>query len=623
MQYICKFIISILLFFCFSAASYHLDRGLNFDSCYNLKIKLLNVSDCGQNEFQVCPLEPKPSSSTAQSPAILTLEGCKHYCGDGTGLWSANETMCRFVLWVLPAFILIAHFHFAPLSAWNTCNVVIHLLGDPVDSMWSMLTRQEVNRRLHRLTINSGLPEALVNIWAAYEELGWQEVSSFTFRIPGKWNTAANSLPMFSRTPARTSSLNHVESYLIKRASYRLSSNRSDSSLGTWAAIIGLLGALAGAFIRTWTQRLNNQTPHTIAIVTLLFHFIALVKISGNIGAFTSSTAAVDVLQELRRDLQAYSSSHEDKCVYPLFPPLDFQSDALWDYRLRLRSIPGLGRRSRRYTDYDNVEVWPRMASWLGMNSPWRPCKEILVMDTCPKSVRHPIKLFRACKLFLVSISFVLIGSYAPAIYLSYHSGQAGFGCRCLAWTCVMIGWMTSLGLDQLLKRWFRLSRNLWRWTICKDSVISFFVIGVILSVQLGFFNNCWCRAGTIYLRSEPRVYLGPPTDQQWKQSWYHWISAPAWGLLWTASLIWLAGYGGGNARRLLCKNDRERDEHLLRLERAREDLESRRMLHGPSEEQIPQVLQLLPEVRTGPGSPLLQEGEKQENIELEGRRVA
>lgn len=333
MQHLCKIIIPVLLFACFPAASYHLDRRVNFESCYNNKIKQLNGSDCAQNEFQVCPLEPKPSS-TALSLVILTREGCNHYCSDGTGLWPAKETMGRFVLWVLPAVILIAHFQFAPLSAWNTCSIVIHLLGDPVDSMWSMLTRQEVNRRLHRLATHSGLPEAFVNIWAAYEELGWHEVSSFTIRNLCKWNTAANPGPMFTRTSARISLLNHVESYLIKRASYRLSSNRFNSSLGTWTAIIGLLGALAGAFICTWTQRLNNQTPHMIAIVTLLFHFIALIKISGNIGAFTSSTAAVDVLQELLRNLQACSSSHEDKCLDPLFPRwrkmLDVNLNGTW-----------------------------------------------------------------------------------------------------------------------------------------------------------------------------------------------------------------------------------------------------------------------------------------------------
>ncbi|KAH8679098.1 hypothetical protein BGZ60DRAFT_402523 [Tricladium varicosporioides] len=90
-------------------------------------------------------------------------------------------------------------------------------------------------------------------------------------------------------------------------AAQRITSNRSESKLTTFVAILGLLAALAGAFIRTWSNQLNNQTSHTIAVVSLFFIFIPIVWISSNIGAFTSPTVVIEIIQELRRNLKEHN----------------------------------------------------------------------------------------------------------------------------------------------------------------------------------------------------------------------------------------------------------------------------------------------------------------------------
>ena len=68
-----------------------------------------------------------------------------------------------------------------------------------------------------------------------------------------------------------------AELYYIQLASHRLASNRSETQLTTWFAIIGLFGALGAAFIRTYMQKLNNQTAHSIAVVALFFILIPIV----------------------------------------------------------------------------------------------------------------------------------------------------------------------------------------------------------------------------------------------------------------------------------------------------------------------------------------------------------
>jgi hypothetical protein len=67
----------------------------------------------------------------------------------------------------------------------------MRLFGNPIDCLWSMLTRHEVNRRLYGRAnsllsgrddlkkplidayLKTPLVEAIAGIWMAYDEIGW------------------------------------------------------------------------------------------------------------------------------------------------------------------------------------------------------------------------------------------------------------------------------------------------------------------------------------------------------------------------------------------------------------------------------------------------------------------
>ena len=206
---------------------------------------------------------------------LLTFPGYEHVCGDGWQLWPIPYILDHFSLWVLPAVILISHFLFPPLPWENYAFVIFHAIGDPIDSLWSILARQEAQQRLYRAArdipglINPNDHKYIATVWSAYEEVGWQDASSDLHKslVLRNW-----------RAPDRE------EMYHIMLASHELSSNRLESQLTTWVAIMALVSALITAYIRTVEQntRIDNQTAHTIAVVALLFIFIPLVKISGN-----------------------------------------------------------------------------------------------------------------------------------------------------------------------------------------------------------------------------------------------------------------------------------------------------------------------------------------------------
>jgi hypothetical protein len=610
-------------------------RNVNFDYCYANAVSKLNTSDLSDNLIQVFLTDDATGQRLNGDQPLLTLFGCEKLCNDGYQLWPAKETLQRLFFWVVPSLVLISHYHFAPLPATNSLAVIAHLLGDPIDSIWSMLTRQEANRRFHRRAASSSLlpKHAVATIWSAYDEVGWRDASAYFFeslrsrdqeQVPPN-QSGGNGPPEGSRRASRSPAgagqarqrrkarrirlwnrrsfesqdtnfnapPDETEIYYIELAAQRLTSNRSESQLTTWVAILTLFGGLGAAYVRTWINRANNQTSHTLAVVVLLFIFISLVKISGNIGSFTSSSAVVDIIQELRRNLQVYNEEQGRRNRRPLFPAFHLDEKARWDSEPRTEEgephpgpDPDIAIQAPNRADVDveavrllpedpgsdqeveNLEQWPSMAGYLGMNSCWRPLKRITTKDNYVYSDREPVTLL------VISFLFVIGGSYAPALCLAYFTPLKGFGCRSLAWTLVALMWLVSLIIDGALQHYIKPARKLWRWTVVKDTVVSAWFIGSVLIVQLGLFNSCWCRSGALTNSNPNFINLNPLSDSDWMQGWFLWIFTPIGAALWIFGLIWIVGQGGESARMLLNRDLNTRQQDIIHNNRVRCGLE-------------------------------------------------
>jgi hypothetical protein len=541
--------------------------AFSYSEC-QARVLSMNVTDEQLIYFSMNPTRPWQ----------LTLFGCEQLCGNGVNLSSVKQISSRFYLWILPTIILIAHFHFSSLSGWNTSAVAVHLLGDPIDSIWSMLTRQEVNRRLRRGAVKLGKRlsssssqeagntriGAIAAIWATYEELGWQDASGHT----------TESLEN------RKEPLSEVEIYYILRASHRLTVNHSASQLGTTFAILGMVGALVASYVDTWTQRTEYNESHSISIMPMLFVYIAIVKISGNIGGFNLPSDAVDSLLELQRYLLAQSSKCQKRAKPQLFPALAFKADLPWrpkdlkeadpESQGPERAGPGTTRPGKKETAPESqssndpemaarslIKSWPEVGKWLGTNSPWRPSKSVSI-DPSNRKNRGPLQLAT------YSVLFIVLGSYLPSFMMSYLTFYVfGFGCFSLAWTSILAAWVISVGADQLLKRQISLTRKLWKWTIAKDAMIMCFVIGTIVIMQIGVLDSCWCRSKVMGRGRHAVVDLAPVSDDQWGKLWKLWILAPVLGLVATWLLYVFVEFGDTQN---LCKSYAKKDQELLTI---------------------------------------------------------
>jgi hypothetical protein len=209
------------------------------------------------------------------------------------------------------------------------------------------------------------------------------------------------------------------------------------------------------------------------------------------------------------------------------------------------------------------------IAPWTGINSSYRPCKKIDIRGI--RRNRPPIFLL------LSSILFVVSGSYIPALVLSYFSGSIGFGCRCLAWSLILLAWLINVALDALLKLFITSAKTLWKATVAKDALVGVFVLGLILAVQVGVLNSCYCR-GNMISRTTAGINLGPFGDVEWARNWRVWpaVTGSCFAVMlafgYMLHVVELrAGDGGAPVKLVtgvLCKGKADMEEDLQELER-------------------------------------------------------
>ena len=563
-------VVGILLTLVFPGQTSALDfgQGVNFVQCYN---KLITMNQTDFNNVTLYQQWVK-SKMFYYDPRqlIMTLPGCQSICGSGYDLWPAKDTLERLSIWVLPAIIVLTHFPFPPLKWTNTMAVIFHSVGDPLDSIWSLLIRLETQKKLRIKARGLGFENErdyryISAIWAAYQEIGWQDVSGHFLR----------SVELRGgRFPTRQ------EMYFIMLAGFELCSNRVDSMLMAWVAIITLMFGQVAATIRTVEQteikntRLFNETAHTIAAVNLLFVFIPLVKFGANLGSYSTTTIAVQVLEKLQRNLRACRKDEslkqqQGRTEVELFPALHLDPETDWD-KSATTDVLELDERGGFLEDSNNassnIAHWPDMGAYYGMNSTWCPQKEI----------KGGGKPWHTWLLLGYAVLFAAAGSCVPAILLS-ATNRAGrvsaqIGCRSMSWVAIFASWVLSVVLDYVLRRFIRKAKKLWVYTIVKDCCHTFFVVAVILVQQAGVYNSCWCRSNALSQHSRAMVNILPYGNVEWKYARLLWSLIPTLAFLLTVGFTFFIEFREGHIRGPLCKTQEKLQEHLILLEKAREE---------------------------------------------------
>jgi hypothetical protein len=93
---------------------------------------------------------------TGAENMTVTLRGCQEFCGPRSFYWDAGP---RITTWVIPILLLVSNIELSPIDKKRFMTIV-HALGDPIDSFWSIIHKLYIWHRLYQIGLDY-CPESL------------------------------------------------------------------------------------------------------------------------------------------------------------------------------------------------------------------------------------------------------------------------------------------------------------------------------------------------------------------------------------------------------------------------------------------------------------------------------
>lgn len=402
--------------------------------------------------------------SNPQKPT-LTRVGCEQICGKRFGWYT--DIGPRLSTWLIPVLLLTVNMEVAPLDK-RRYQMLIHLLGDPIDSLWSLLTKLEAWSRCYFLTRDRNLA-TLVG--------GFEDLIGFY----------ADPFEVFMDVIEASSLDGTLIGIHIARAAQRLADSRTDERLRTLLSTVLYIYQLVSAFVSTVGGGNTSPPGGRIGITMFMTWVIPSILLSNALGCFTSRRSCFDILDTFVRDINPVIE--KDGRIRDLEPRTN-----LW--KELQRTVPEMRRRGSVQNYFDSL-------CWSGGIYTYRPSKRLVFAATSGN--RSPLLLL------ILAVSPIMISSIIASVIL-WHTPPIAINCRNLLVFSIVILIYISAFLTWAFSFRFQGAAH-WYAVFIKDVCLAVpFVILVFLAVA-GRFNSCWCWSGVYSLGARARIPMNPAAD--------------------------------------------------------------------------------------------------------------
>jgi hypothetical protein len=390
----------------------------------------------------------------------LTLDGCNNFCGPKQTWYT--DIGPRLTIWLIPILLLLANVELSPLDKRNFL-AVLHLLGDPIDSIWSLLHKIDAWDRCSALAArcNDACPSCqrvIASVFAGYEEVQGPRIESERY-----FETFLQQ-----RNPA-------TQFNEWRRAAVRLADSRTDELGRTVLAFLFYMFQLVCAFVPEVGGAPPGPPGGRIATGVLLSWLVPAILISNAVGNLPSSRTAYNIMADLA------ANTGDDT-----FHVVDQRS-------VFLPTFPSLAQACS--TEYF------RALGWSGAIYMYRPWKLRYVTST-----RH--RHLHTLLLATLAAAPVLIGLVGGVLILWYQL-PVGPNCRHVWLVSVALLWNASAFITLITYgSGFATGTYHWRFTLIKDTCIAVPSLLAMFLSAVGLFNFCWCWSGPFQYPGEGRVPL-------------------------------------------------------------------------------------------------------------------
>lgn len=390
-------------------------------------------------------------------PIALTLPACRVLCGGGQDwYWDSGP---RISSWLFPLLLLISNVELSPLDK-RRFFAIIHLIGDPIDSMWSLVHKIDAWDQCHTLATNTyansppELQRVVATVFAGFEE------------VTGPYFTSDYLLEtLIHADPTQEPNGRHW-----RMAAIELADSRSDEILRTTLAIVLYFYQVIASFIEQVGGTQSSPPGGRIGTAMFISWLVPVVLLSNTVGGFTSRRSAFNVVTRFASSVGL---------------PLDFVPPSQSTH---------LGQSQSHETDYFES------LGWSGAIYTFRTWKT--------GYLDGEVYRWRTALIFCTSIAPIVIGMTGSFIII-WNTLPIGFTCRHF-W---VIGVFTSYFISAFIT-WVSKSDRFatgsyhWHFVLYKDGVFGLTSLFMIFLSSAGLFNSCYCFSGVFQYHSESRVVL-------------------------------------------------------------------------------------------------------------------
>ena len=412
-------------------------------------------------------------------------------------LYPSDDVLYRIQVWVIPLFILIASFEFAPLRYTNTLFVAVHIFAAPISSIYNLLCKIAAQQEIWDMSQVKSLDES-VNKSLAILVVAYQDWSTLLTQLSSESqenDIEATSTSFSSQTPKQM--LTTLQDLLVDDSDPILRAHRvnecqiaarelSDArKAGIGKMMIGTLNyfvALGMAFTHISKGDFNNRTGHSLAFGLLWTALLVIVWLSAIEGSFVTRHSVRMILSRLQRSLdrleeieglrEKSGQGSTQKCVsYPEMKEKKKEKDTIVAERTPLQkpaifNFYSISSKNAKHA-YSSLEG-------MGMN--------YCLTSSPPSST--------ALKLTLVILSILPVAlSTAAAFIISFTSPTQGVGCRNIQQLSFFGAWIVSSILSVVIGRTIKGVRGLWVERVKDGVVASFFCVFFTLGF-VGMYLN-------------------------------------------------------------------------------------------------------------------------------------
>lgn len=423
--------------------------------------------------------------STIDNP-LLTLQGCNALCGSDWGPYPDNGP--RLMEWIIPGVLLIANVHFAPIG-WKRYLMVAHMLGDPIDSMWRLVSTVEDWNESSR--ISSNFIRAQKRLSDAKRQNGEDVklydipsnriavILSAAARLVENLDKHESSKQLFDSLDIGKVSEPGLDSRynMLHRTATALRDQRIHDIRRSGFAILLYIIQVVGVFVRS-LGGLTSPSGGKVSPAMMLVWLLPEVLLSNGIG-----------------DYGCWRLSKHTLFEFPDFVGIDPRKAPVAN---RSKSLEAR-RNARSILSVSELEC-------SGMVLHTRP-SSVHELE-CPVCSDAFVNSGKARKTGLAFISALPIIMACAAAFAADETAPTYFSCRAISITSSLVLWLLSTAATYFMRK--LMGRRQWLYILLKDIIVATPILTIILLSSCGFFNSCYCSGGAVVRGRHAQVVMNP-----------------------------------------------------------------------------------------------------------------